>query len=76
EISLPEAVLALKQGVGRLVRGESDKGVVMICDQRLLTRAYGPRFLASLPPMPMTRDPGEALRFMTRVAGESRREAA
>lgn len=76
EISLPEAVLALKQGVGRLVRGESDKGVVMICDQRLLTRGYGRRFLASLPPMPLTRDPGEALRFMTRVAGESRREAA
>lgn len=76
EISLPEAVLALKQGVGRLVRGESDKGVVMICDQRLLTRGYGSRFLASLPPMPLTRDPDEALRFMTRVAGEPRREAA
>ena len=76
EISLPEAVLALKQGVGRLVRGESDKGIVMICDQRLLTRGYGSRFLASLPPMPLTRDPGEALRFMTRVAGEPRREAA
>ena len=76
EISLPEAVLALKQGAGRLVRGESDKGIVMICDQRLLTRGYGRRFLASLPPMPLTRDPGEALRFMTRVAGEPRREAA
>lgn len=76
EISLPEAVLALKQGVGRLVRGESDKGIVMICDQRLLTRGYGRRFLASLPPMPLTRDPGEALRFMTRVASEPRREAA
>lgn len=76
EISLPEAVLALKQGVGRLVRGESDKGVVMICDQRLLTKGYGRRFMASLPPMPLTRDPGEALRFMTRVAGEPGREGA
>ena len=76
EISLPEAVLALKQGAGRLVRGESDKGIVMICDQRLLTRGYGRRFLGSLPPMPLTRDPGEALRFMTRVAGEPRLEAA
>lgn len=76
EISLPEAVLALKQGVGRLVRGESDKGVVMICDQRLLTKGYGRRFLGSLPPMPLTRDPGEALRFMTRVAAETRLEAA
>ena len=55
EISLPEAVLALKQGVGRLVRGETDKGIVMICDQRLLTKGYGRRFLASLPPMPLTR---------------------
>ena len=76
EISLPEAVLALKQGVGRLVRGESDKGIVMICDQRLLTRGYGRRFLTSVPPMPLTRDPDEALRFMTRVAGEPRRETA
>ena len=76
EISLPEAVLALKQGAGRLVRGETDKGIVMICDQRLLTRGYGRSFLASLPPMPLTRDPDEALRFMTRVAGEPRREAA
>ena len=48
----------------------------MICDQRLFTKGYGRRFLASLPPMPLTRDPDEALRFMTRVAGEARREAA
>lgn len=69
QISLPEAVLALKQGVGRLVRGESDGGVVMICDQRLLTRPYGRRFLASLPPMPLIRSAEEALDFMTRIAG-------
>lgn len=68
EISLPEAVLALKQGVGRLVRGEHDRGVVMICDPRLLARSYGPRFVSSLPPMPLTRDAGEALAFMARVA--------
>lgn len=68
QISLPEAVLALKQGVGRLVRGENDAGVVMICDQRLLTRAYGRRFLASLPPMPLIRSAEEALDFMARVA--------
>ncbi len=76
EISLPEAVLALKQGVGRLVRGETDKGIVMICDQRLLTKGYGRRFLASLPPMPLTRDPDEALSFMTRVAAAPRQGAA
>lgn len=76
EISLPEAVLALKQGVGRLVRGEQDKGIVMICDQRLLTKGYGRRFLASLPPMPLTRDSEEALHFMTRVAAEPGLETA
>ena len=76
EISLPEAVLALKQGVGRLVRGEHDRGVVMICDQRLLTKPYGRRFRASLPPMPLTRDAGEALDFMARVAAQEGVEAA
>ena len=74
-ISLPEAVLALKQGVGRLVRGERDGGVVMICDPRLLTRGYGRRFLSSLPPMPLIRDAEEALKFMTRVAGRQSAEA-
>ena len=76
QISLPEAVLALKQGVGRLVRGERDAGVVMICDPRLLTKAYGSRFLASLPPMPLIRDAEEALEFMTWVAGRQSAEAA
>ena len=76
QISLPEAVLALKQGVGRLVRGERDGGVVMICDPRLLTKAYGRRFLASLPPMPLIRDADEALDFMTRIAGRQPAEVA
>jgi ATP-dependent DNA helicase DinG len=48
---LPEAVLALKQGVGRLIRSETDRGVVMLCDPRLRTRSYGRVFLSSLPPM-------------------------
>ena len=76
EISLPEAVLALKQGVGRLVRGEDDRGVVMICDQRLLTKGYGRRFVASLPPMPLTRDAEEAMEFMARVAAGDAAQAA
>ena len=75
EISLPEAVLALKQGVGRLVRGEDDRGVVMICDPRLLARGYGRRFLASLPPMPLTRDAGEAVAFMSKIAAARAGEA-
>ena len=53
---LPEAVLALKQGVGRLIRSEQDRGVVVICDPRLSERGYGAVFRASLPPMPVTRD--------------------
>ena len=75
EISLPEAVLALKQGVGRLVRGEEDRGVVMICDPRLLAKGYGRRFLASLPPMPLTRDAGEAVAFMSKIAAARSGEA-
>jgi ATP-dependent DNA helicase DinG len=57
DYQLPEAVLALKQGVGRLIRSEADHGVVVICDPRLTRRAYGRIFLASLPPMPVTQQP-------------------
>jgi ATP-dependent DNA helicase DinG len=56
DYQLPEAVLALKQGVGRLIRSEQDCGVVMIGDPRLRARAYGRLFLASLPPMPITHE--------------------
>lgn len=56
EEQIPQAVLALKQGVGRLIRHANDFGVIMICDQRLTSRPYGKIFLASLPPMPRTSD--------------------
>ena len=52
---VPQAVIALKQGVGRLIRDEQDFGVVVLCDPRLLSRGYGRAFLDSLPPMPRTR---------------------
>jgi ATP-dependent DNA helicase DinG len=55
DYQLPEAVLALKQGVGRLIRSESDHGVVVICDPRMTRRSYGRTFLDSLPPMTVTR---------------------
>ncbi len=55
EYQLPEAVIALKQGVGRLIRDEADSGVLVLCDPRLLSKGYGKTFLASLPPMPVTR---------------------
>ena len=60
DYQLPEAALALKQGVGRLIRSEEDRGVVMICDPRILTRGYGRLLLASLPPMRPTREASEA----------------
>jgi ATP-dependent DNA helicase DinG len=55
ELQLPQAVLQLKQGAGRLIRDEADRGVLMLCDPRLLSRPYGQRILASLPPMKRTR---------------------
>ena len=56
EFQMPQAVLALKQGVGRLIRGESDTGVLMLCDPRLTSKPYGRVFLNSLPHMPITHD--------------------
>jgi ATP-dependent DNA helicase DinG len=50
-VFLPEAAMALKQGVGRLIRSETDRGVVVIADRRLLTRSYGQALLNSLPAM-------------------------
>jgi ATP-dependent DNA helicase DinG len=63
EFQLPQAVLALKQGVGRLIRDFSDRGLIVLGDPRLRTRPYGRVFLSSLPPMPMLESPREALAF-------------
>ncbi|WP_256647217.1 ATP-dependent DNA helicase [Thermomonas paludicola] len=52
---LPQAVIALKQGAGRLIRTETDRGVLVLCDPRLLGKSYGRTFLDSLPPLPKTR---------------------
>jgi ATP-dependent DNA helicase DinG len=68
DYQLPEAALALKQGAGRLIRSEDDYGVVVICDPRMLGRSYGRVFLAALPPMSVTQDGKEAMRFLTRHA--------
>jgi ATP-dependent DNA helicase DinG len=65
EYQLPEAVITLKQGAGRLIRDETDRGVLMLCDPRVLTRSYGKRILASLPPMKGTRDAEEAVAFFS-----------
>ena len=66
-IQLPQAVIALKQGVGRLIRDSKDKGVLVICDNRLVTRHYGQVFLKSLPPMRRTRDLAMANAFLEQI---------
>ncbi len=63
EYQLPQAVITLKQGAGRLIRDESDRGVLMICDPRLLGKPYGKRIWQSLPPMRRTREIGEVQAF-------------
>ena len=68
EYQLPEAALALKQGVGRLIRSEDDFGAVAICDPRLIGRGYGKVFLGALPPMTVTRDRQTAVDFLLRHA--------
>ena len=60
---IPAAAIALKQGAGRLIRDVHDRGVLVLCDPRLTTRAYGKLFLASLPPMPRTRELDDVQRF-------------
>jgi ATP-dependent DNA helicase DinG len=68
ELSLPDAVLALKQGVGRLIRDIDDRGLLMLADPRLTGRAYGQRIFASLPMMRKTRDEQTALHFIHQLA--------
>jgi ATP-dependent DNA helicase DinG len=53
----------LKQGAGRLIRDETDRGVLMICDPRLISKPYGKRIWQSLPPMKRTREETVAVSF-------------
>jgi ATP-dependent DNA helicase DinG len=68
EYSLPTAVLQLRQGFGRLIRGHGDRGVVAILDPRLRTRAYGRAFLQALPPCPVVEHRGAVAEFFGAVA--------
>lgn len=65
EVQIPDAVIALKQGVGRLIRDFQDRGTIIICDHRLVTREYGAIFLNSLPDLPRTRDLQKTIHFLT-----------
>ena len=61
---LPQAAISLKQGAGRLIRTETDRGVLAICDPRLTDKPYGRRIWQSLPPMRRTREEAEAVEFL------------
>ena len=65
---LPQAVITLKQGAGRLIRDAGDRGVLMLCDPRLLSRPYGKTFINSLPPMPVNHDLQQACSFFQQQA--------
>ncbi|MBP1473662.1 ATP-dependent DNA helicase [Frateuria sp. MAH-13] len=65
---VPAAAIALKQGAGRLIRDVHDRGVLMLCDPRLTSKGYGRLFLASLPPMPRTRELGDVQAFFRDAA--------
>ena len=67
EIQLPKAVIALKQGVGRLIRDVTDQGVMVICDDRLVNRPYGQVFLKSLPDMRRSRNIEKASHFLAEL---------
>jgi ATP-dependent DNA helicase DinG len=67
EHQLPRAVISLKQGAGRLIRDDADRGVLMICDTRLVNRPYGSRIWKSLPPMTRTRSLGEVVAFFAKA---------
>ncbi|MCA1565539.1 MAG: ATP-dependent DNA helicase [Acidobacteria bacterium] len=62
EYSVPQAIISLKQGLGRLIRGATDRGVLSVLDPRLRTQAYGRQFIKSLPPCRVTSDLSEVAR--------------
>ena len=64
DFQVPEAVISLKQGAGRLIRDETDTGVLIICDPRLLSKPYGKRIWRSLPSMKRTQDINDVLSFL------------
>lgn len=68
-IQIPQAVIALKQGAGRLIRDSDDRGVLVICDNRLLSKQYGQIFIASLPSMSRTRSLDKVCEFLNEIEG-------
>ncbi len=68
EYFVAEAAVALKQGAGRLIRTETDRGLLVVCDPRLVQMGYGTRLRAALPPMPLLRDEAQALDWLASLA--------
>jgi ATP-dependent DNA helicase DinG len=71
---LPQAVLAMKQGAGRLLRDQNDYGVIVLCDPRVTSKSYGAMFQKTLEPMPSTSSLDDVARFLARH--ENRRASA
>ncbi len=67
DLQLPEAIVALRQGVGRLIRDPADRGLLMLCDPRLTNKGYGKRVLSALPTMPVISDLREACDWMSEI---------
>ena len=64
EYQIPTATILLKQGMGRLIRNRTDRGILALLDKRILTKSYGRMFLQSLPPAPLTHDPNKICNFL------------
>jgi ATP-dependent DNA helicase DinG len=71
DYQVPRAVITLKQGAGRLIRDETDRGALVICDPRLVAKAYGRRIWKALPPFRRTRSLAEVEAFFARRPREA-----
>jgi ATP-dependent DNA helicase DinG len=67
DFQIPRAILALRQGIGRLMRAASDRGIIAIMDIRLYSKGYGKNFLKSLPESPVIRDLKEISLFFREI---------
>jgi ATP-dependent DNA helicase DinG len=73
---LAEAAVSLKQGAGRLIRSERDRGLLVVCDPRLVLKGYGARLRRALPPMTRLKEEGEALAWLRELAVQREAGAA
>ena len=71
DYSVPQAVITLKQGIGRLIRSKTDRGVIAILDPRLRTKSYGRDFLSSLPRMRITADLNDVAAIFTETMDDA-----